>query len=73
MPTPLRQASHRKANACFIALRESNRIPVYVKTGIADNNFAEIIEGEIKEGDELIVREISEKDKSGSKLRFRMF
>jgi HlyD family secretion protein len=50
----------------------SNRVPVYVKTGIADNNFSEIIEGEIQEGDELIVREISDKDKSG-KFRFRMF
>jgi HlyD family secretion protein len=54
-------------------LEGSNRIPAYVKTGIADNNFAEIIDGEIREGDELIVREISEKDKSGSKFRFRMF
>jgi HlyD family secretion protein len=54
-------------------LEGSRRVPVYVKTGAADNNFTEIAEGEIKEGDELIVREMGDKDKSGSKFRFRMF
>jgi HlyD family secretion protein len=54
-------------------LEGSNRVPVYVKTGIADNNFTEITEGDIKEGDGLIVRDIGDKDKSGSKFRFRMF
>ncbi|MBN9125500.1 MAG: efflux transporter periplasmic adaptor subunit [Nitrosospira sp. 56-18] len=54
-------------------LEGSHRVPVYVKTGIADNNFTEIVEGDIKEGDELIIREMGDKDKSGSKFRFRMF
>ena len=54
-------------------LERSHRVPVYVKTGIADNNFTEIVEGDIKEGDELIIREMGDKDKSGSKFRFRMF
>ena len=54
-------------------LEGGDRVPVYVKTGIADNNFTEIIEGEIREGDELIIREAGDKDKSGSKFRFRMF
>jgi HlyD family secretion protein len=31
------------------------------------------LEGEIKEGDKLVVREVGEKDKSGNKLKFRMF
>ncbi|GAB1720572.1 MAG: RND transporter [Nitrosospira sp.] len=54
-------------------LEGSHRVPVYVKTGIADNNFTEIVEGDIKEGDELIIREMGDKDRSGSKFRFRMF
>jgi HlyD family secretion protein len=69
--TPATKSSEGKR--LLYRLEGSNRIPMYVKTGIADNNFTEIIEGEIKEGDELIVREISDKDKSGSKFRFRMF
>lgn len=48
-------------------------VPVNVKTGIADNSFTEILEGDIKEGDNLIIREVTDKEKSGSKLRFRMF
>jgi HlyD family secretion protein len=31
------------------------------------------VEGEIREGDNLIIREITDKEKSGSKLKFRMF
>lgn len=30
-------------------------IPVFIKTGISDGNFTEILEGDIKEGDEVIV------------------
>lgn len=48
-------------------------VPVNVKTGIADSSLTEIMEGGIKEGDRLIVREAGDKEKSGSKLRFRMF
>lgn len=54
-------------------LEEGKPVPISVKTGIADNNFTEILQGEIKEGDKLIIREIADKEKSGSKLRFRMF
>lgn len=54
-------------------LEESKPIPISVKTGIADNNFTEILEEEIKEGDKLIIRDLADKDKSASKLKFRMF
>jgi HlyD family secretion protein len=54
-------------------LQDGEARPVYVKTGISDANFTEIAGGDIKEGDKLIIRDVSEKDKSGSKLRFRMF
>lgn len=54
-------------------LEKGKPIPVTVKTGITDNSFTEILQGEIKEGDKLIIREIADKEKSGGKLRFRMF
>ena len=63
----------RAGKRLLYRLEEGNRVPIYVKTGIADNNFTEVIGEDIKEGDELIVREIGDKDKSGSKFRFRMF
>jgi len=48
--------------------------PINVKIGISDNSYTEILEGNIKEGDKVIVRDVGEKgEKSGSKLRFRMF
>lgn len=52
---------------------EGKPIAVDVKTGTADSNFTEIVEGEIKEGDTLITREITDKEKSSSKLKFKMF
>lgn len=49
-------------------------VAINVKTGISDNTYTEILEGDIKEGDKVIVRDVGEKgEKSGSKLRFRMF
>lgn len=49
-------------------------VSVNVKTGTSDNNYTEIVEGDIEEGDKVIVRDAGEKgEKSGSKLKFRMF
>ena len=38
--------------------------PVYIKTGVSDGNYTEIIEGDIKEGDEVIVDMTGKKNKS---------
>ena len=54
-------------------LKDGEPIPTNVKTGIADSNFTEILQGNLREGNKLIIREIADKEKSGSKLRFRMF
>jgi len=54
-------------------LENGKPVPVSVRTGIADGSFTEIIEGGIKEGDKLIVRETANKDKSGSNFKLRMF
>jgi HlyD family secretion protein len=44
---------------------------VTIKTGINDNSFAEIIEGDIKEGDKLVTRELVPKDDKTSGFRLR--
>lgn len=44
-----------------------------VGTGATDSNHTEILGDSVKEGDRVIVREVGEKEKSGSKLKFRMF
>ena len=54
-------------------LENDKLVPVSVRTGIADGSFTEISEGEIKEGDKLVVRETANKDKSGSNFKLRMF
>ncbi len=55
-------------------LEDNKPVSINVRAGISDNNYTEIMEGDIKESDRVIVRDAGEKgEKSGSKLRFRMF
>lgn len=54
-------------------LENGKPVPVSIRTGIADGSFTEIIEGGVKEGDKLVVRETGNKDKSGSNFKLRMF
>lgn len=66
-------AARQPGKHVLYRLEEGKPVAVNVRTGIADNNFTEILEGEIREGDNLILREVTDKEKSGSKLKFRMF
>ncbi|MEO7464935.1 MAG: efflux RND transporter periplasmic adaptor subunit [Nitrosospira sp.] len=71
---PVAASPRQSAQHVMIYRLEGDKpIPIDVKTGIADNSFTEILEGDIKEGNSLIIREVTDKEKSGSKLRFRMF
>jgi len=55
-------------------LEDGKPVSINVKTGVSDNNYTEILEGDVAEGDRIIVRDVGEKgEKSGSKLKFRMF
>lgn len=50
--------------------------PISVTTGITDGNFTEIISGDLKEGDLLIISDATDKkqkESSTSNFRFRMF
>ncbi|SCY25174.1 efflux RND transporter periplasmic adaptor subunit [Nitrosospira sp. Nsp13] len=66
-------AARQPGRQMVYRLEEGKAVPVSIKTGIADNSFTEILGDAIKPGDKLIIREVADKDKSGSKLRFRMF
>ena len=46
---------------------------VAVRTGVTDGNHTEIVEGDIKAGDQLVVRETApKKDAAEKTFRFRM-
>ena len=55
----------RRPPARVFKLSESKElVPVEVRTGIASNQHTELLAGEIKEGDELVIRDLSDKDKA---------
>lgn len=48
--------------------------PVKVKLGISDNTYSEVLEGELKDGDALVLKDnVVKKDKKPSTFRLRMF
>ena len=54
-------------------LLENQPIPVGVIAGITDGNFTEIVDGEIKAGDKVIISEVVDKKESESKFKLRVF
>jgi HlyD family secretion protein len=54
-------------------LKGGKPTPMNVGTGSSDTNYTEILGEEVKEGEKVIVRDLGEKEKSGNKLKFRMF
>ncbi len=72
-PDSVMTPSRQPGTHVVYQIKDNKPVSINVKTGIADSNFTEILEGEIREGDKLIIREIADKEKPGSKLRFRMF
>lgn len=63
----------RRGKPVLHRLENGKPVPVNVKTGITDGSYTEIVEGDIKEGDKLVVRENIDKEKSGGNFRFRLF
>ncbi|MDC8445005.1 MAG: efflux RND transporter periplasmic adaptor subunit [Nitrosomonas sp.] len=49
------------------------RVAARVTTGITDGNYTEVVTGELKEGDAVIIREKNSKKDSATQFRFRMF
>jgi HlyD family secretion protein len=54
----------RRGVGTVYKLNEKNElVPVSVKTGIASNQHTELVEGDIKAGDELVIRDLQDKNK----------
>ena len=66
-------ATKRRGKPVLHKLEDGKPVPINIKTGITDGSYTEIVEGEIKEGDKLVVREIADKVKSGSNFKLRLF
>lgn len=64
----------KSANQSVVYLLVENQsIPVSVIAGITDGNFTEIVNGEIKVGDKVIISEVVDKKESESKFKLRVF
>lgn len=64
----------KSANQSVVYLLPENRpVPVNVSIGITDGNFTEIVNGEIKAGDKVIISEVVDKKESESKFKLRVF
>lgn len=59
----LKQSKEEKGVKVWL-LNNDQIKPVYIKTGVSDGNYTEIIEGDLKEGDEVIVDMTEKKNKS---------
>jgi HlyD family secretion protein len=64
----------KSTNQSVVYLLSGNQpTPVNVIAGITDGNFTEIINGEIKTGDKVIISEVVDKKESESKFKLRVF
>lgn len=71
-PPPIRQPNQ----SLLYRLENKLPAPINVTTGITDGNFTEVISGDLKEGDALIISDASsqkQKQSSASNFRLRMF
>jgi HlyD family secretion protein len=61
---PAAGAGGRRGVGTVYKLNEQNElVPVSVRTGIANNQHTELVAGDIKPGDELVIRDIQDKSK----------
>ncbi len=69
-PKPSMANSQRKiarpAGQRVFILKDEKPVPVLVKTGITDDSFVEVVQGELRQGEEVIVEQILPKKKPGS-------
>jgi HlyD family secretion protein len=72
----IRSSARQSHQPLLYRLGNKVAIPINVVTGITDGNFTEMISGDLKEGDELIISDTASKkqnESSTSNFRFRMF
>jgi len=63
-PTAAGAGSSRRGVGTVYKTNEKNElVPIQVRTGIASNQHTELISGDIKPGDELVIRDLQDKNK----------
>jgi HlyD family secretion protein len=60
-PGPTERLEERRPNRVWVLSPEGKLIPISIVLGITDGTFSEVVSGELKEGMEVIVEEISKK------------
>lgn len=76
IPTTSVSSTKQSNHSLLYRLENKMATPIAVVTGITDGNFTEIISGNLKEGDKLILSDAAGKkqnESSTSNFRFRMF
>ena len=67
------QFNRQNGQSVVYRLIDDKPVATHVTTGISDGNYTEIVDGDIKTGDAVIIREKSDKKDSETKFRLRMF
>ena len=63
-PPPAPSGGGRKGVGTVYKLNDKNElVPVAVRTGVASNQHTELVSGEVKPGDELVIRDLQDKAK----------
>ena len=65
------EESARGAGPKIYKLVRENAVAVSIKTGIADNQYTEILSGDLREGDTIITRQLGSRKTSGEQAPFR--
>lgn len=56
------RASRRGLGTVYKVSAKNELVPIQVRTGIASNQHTELVSGEVKEGDELVIRDVFDKN-----------
>ncbi len=72
-PDAIDNSAIKPGSPVIYLLKNGKPAPINIEIGITDGKFTEIIDGQVSEGDKLIVREGSSKEETKSKFRFGMF
>ena len=71
---PARETKRNHNPTVYQLDQKKQPTPIKLKLGISDNFYTEVVEGDLKAGTELVIKDTVEKqDKKKSSFRFRMF
>ncbi len=71
---PARETKRNHNPTVYQLDQKKQPTPIKLKLGISDNFYTEVVEGELKAGAELVIKDtVAKQDKKKSSFRFRMF